>query len=124
MSIENIFKSAGLKEKYVCKDPDFYFWDKSFYQSYTEPSYYTSQDKEMDEVYRMHQSVMLHFETGIRFVMFTSENYLGDEVTYSLCRPFIITTDGNRLDLEDIDLENKIFITRLGSIPFEQVNKK
>jgi hypothetical protein len=121
MSIENILKSAGLKEKYVCKDPDFYFWDKSFHQTYTEPSYYTSKDKEMDEVYRMHQSVMLHFETGIRFVMFTSENYLGDEVSYSLCRPFIITTDGRKLNLNDVDLDNKVFFTDQGKIPFEMV---
>lgn len=124
MSIENILKSVGLKDKYVCKEPDFYFWDKTKYVTYTEPSYYTSKEKEMDEVYRMHESVMLHFETGVRFVMFTSENYIGDEVTYSLCRPFIKTIDGNRLDLEDIDLENKNFITKKGSIPFEQVNKK
>ena len=93
MSIENILKYAGLNGKYVCKEPDFYFWDKTKYDTYTEPSYYTSKEKEMDEVYRMHESVMLHFETGVRFVMFTSENYIGDEVTYSLCRPFIKTTD-------------------------------
>ena len=123
MSTENILKSVGLKDKYVCKEPDFYFWDKTKYDTYTEPSYYTSKEKEMDEVYRMHESVMLHFETGVRFVMFTSENYIGDEVTYSLCRPFIYTTDGKRIDLEDIDLKNKIFITKKGNIPFEQVNK-
>jgi len=123
MNIENILKSVGLKDKYVCKEPDFYFWDKTKYDTYTEPSYYTSKEKEMDEVYRMHESVMLHFETGVRFVMFTSENYIGDEVTYSLRHPFIQTTDGKRIDLEDIDIENKIFITEEGKIPFEQVNK-
>ena len=121
MSIENILKYAGLKEKYICKEPDFYFWDKTKYDTYTEPSYYTSKEKEMDEVYRMHESVIFHFETGIRFVMFTSENYLGDEVTYSLCRPFIITTDNRKLGLNDIDLENKVFITDQGKIPFELV---
>ena len=31
MNIENILKYAGLNEKYVCKEPDFYFWDKTKY---------------------------------------------------------------------------------------------
>ena len=121
MNMKNILKSAGLNGKYVCKSPDFYFWDETRYRTYTEPSYYTSKEKEMDEFYRMHESVILHFETGIRFVMLTSEDYLGDEVTYSLCRPFIKTKEGNRLDLEDIDLYNKLFITDIEKIPFEFV---
>ena len=123
MSIENILKSVGLKDKYVCKEPDFYFWDKTKYDTYTEPSYYTSKEKEMDEVYRMHESVMLHFETGTRFVLFTSENYIGDILTYKLSNPFILTINGERHYIEDIDLENKLFITEEGNIPFEQVNK-
>jgi hypothetical protein len=70
----------------------------------------------MDEVYRMHESVLLHYSTGIRFVMVTSENYNGDEVTYKLGSPFINTLDGTKYFIEDIDLENQLFIAPPKSI--------
>jgi len=123
MSLKEIFKSVGLEEKYICREPNFYFWDENEFMSYTEPSYYESELKEMDEVYRMHESVLLHYSSGIRFVMLTSENYLGDEVTYSLCRPFIKTLDGKRYSLEAIDFTNQQFITDEGKISFDQVKK-
>jgi hypothetical protein len=123
MSLEKIFYAVGLEQKYLCHEPNFYFWDENEFMSYTEPSYYDSELKEMDEVYRMHESVLLHYSTGIRFVMLTSENYLGDEVTYSLCRPFIKTLDGKRYSLEAIDFTNQQFITDEGKISFDQVNK-
>ena len=123
MSLKEIFKSVGLEEKYVCKESNFYFWDKNEFTTYTEPSYYESDQKEMDEVYRMHESVLLHFSSGIRFVMLTSEKYYGDEVTYSLCRPFIKTLDGERYSLEAIDFTHQQFITDEGKISFDQVNK-
>ena len=40
MSLKEIFKSVGLEQKYVCHEPNFYFWDKNEFKSYTEPSYY------------------------------------------------------------------------------------
>jgi hypothetical protein len=123
MSLKEIFKSVGLEEKYVCKEPNFYFWDKNEFRSYTDPSYYESENKEMDEVYRMHESVLLHYSSGIRFVMLTSENYLGDEVTYTLCRPFIKILGGKRYSLEAIDFTHQQFITDEGKISFDQVNK-
>jgi hypothetical protein len=123
MSLKEIFKSVGLEEKYICREPNFYFWDENEFMSYTEPSYYESELKEMDEVYRMHESVLLHYSSGIRFVMLTSENYLGDEVTYSLCRHFIKTLDNKRHSLEAIDITNQQFITDEGKISFDQVNK-
>jgi hypothetical protein len=123
MSLEKIFYAVGLEQKYVCKEPNFYFWDKNEFRSYTEPSYYESENKEMDEVYRMHESVLLHYSSGIRFVMLTSENYYGDEVTYTLCRPFIKSLDGERYSLEAIDFTYQQFITDEGKISFDQVNK-
>ena len=123
MSLEKIFYAVGLEQKYVCREPNFYFWDKNEFTTYTEQSYYESNQKEMDEVYRMHESVLLHFSTGIRFVLLTSENYLGDEVTYSLCRPFIKTLDGQRYSLNAIDFNNQQFITDKEKISFDQVNK-
>jgi len=123
MSLEKIFYAVGLEQKYVCREPNFYFWDKNEFRSYTEPSYYESENKEMDEVYRMHESVLLHYSSGIRFVMLTSENYYGDEVTYSLCRPFVKKLDGKRYSLEAIDFTHQQFITEEGKISFDQVNK-
>jgi hypothetical protein len=123
MSLEKIFYLVGLEQKYVCREPNFYFWDKNEFRSYTEPSYCESENKDMDEVYRMHESVLLHYTSGIRFVMLTSENYYGDEVTYSLYLPFIKTLDGHRHSLEAIDFTHQQFITDEGTISFHQVNK-
>ncbi len=123
MSLKEIFKSVGLEQKYVCHEPNFYFWDENEFMSYTEPSYYDSEIKEMDEVYRMHESVLLHYSTGIRFVMVTSENYNGDEVTYKLDSPFINTLDGTKYLIENIDLENQLFIIVGSKISFDQVKK-
>jgi hypothetical protein len=123
MSLKEIFKSVGLKGKYVCKEPNFYFWDENEFTTYTEPSYYESELKEMDEVYRMNESVLLHYSTGIRFVMVTSENYYGDEVTYKLDSPFINKIDGTKYFIKDIDLENQQFITVGNKISFDQVKK-
>ena len=116
MSLKEIFKSVGLEEKYICHEPNFYFWDENEFMSYTEPSYYDSELKEMDEVYRMHESVLLHYSAGIRFVMVTSENYNGDEVTYKLGSPLINILDGTKYFIEDIDLENQLFIALPKSI--------
>ena len=123
MSLKNIFKSVGLEEKYVCHEPNFYFWDENEFTTYTEPSYYDSELKGMDEVYCIHESVLLHYSTGIRFVMVTSENYNGDEVTYKLGSPFINTLDGTKYFIEDIDLENQLFIAVGSKISFDHVKK-
>lgn len=71
----------------------------------------------MDEVDSMHESVMLSLETGVRFVMFTSENYFLDMVAYSLCSPFIKTSDRKNISLNQIDLENKVFVIDERKIP-------
>lgn len=124
MSIDSIFSQLGLNERYICNsDTDFHFWDKQDFKYYNSVDYQNSQQKEDDEFYRMHESVLMHRKTGIRFSLLSSENYVGDEVTYTLCAPFIITVDGIRKYLTNLDIENGVCYTEDEAIEFNQIDK-
>jgi hypothetical protein len=77
----------------------------------------------MDDVYRMHESRLLHLKTGIRIKLLTSEDYTGDELTYSLFRPHVITHDDIELDAEDIDFERMIISAEGKEIPLADIKK-
>ena len=90
MDVLKILKIIGLKKTYVCKSPDFYFWDESEFKNYTTIKYKKSEIKEMDEFYRIHESNLLHKKTGIRIKMSTSENYTGDCPSSNQCRLLVV----------------------------------
>lgn len=124
MSIDSILSQLGLKKRYICNaDSDFHFWDEQDFKYYNSVEYQNSQQKEDDEFYRMHESVLMHRKTGIRFSLLSSENYVGDEVTYTLFGPFVLTLNGERRSLEEVDFANKLFKTAGQTIPFELVNR-
>jgi hypothetical protein len=124
MSIDSILSQLGLKERYICNaDTDFHFWDEQDFKYYNSVDYQNSQQKEDDEFYRMHESVLMHRNTGIRFSLLSSENYVGDEVTYTLCAPFIITVDRIRKYLTNLDIENGVCYTEDGVIELNQIDK-
>ena len=97
MDVVKILKIIGLKKKYVCKSPDFYFWDESEFKNYTTIKYKKSEIKEMDEFYRIHESNLLHKKTGIRIKMSTSENYTGDGKNAHIDHPVALQTDHPKL---------------------------
>ena len=121
MTIVNILKIIGLKKSYVCKSPNFYFWDESEFKNYTTIKYKKSEVKEMDEFYRIHESNLVHKKTGIRVKMTTSENYTGDEVTYKLYKIFIISKNNREVEIDEVDFKKSIFICNKRVIKFENV---
>jgi hypothetical protein len=123
MGITKILKQIGLKETYTCISPNFYFWDESEFKNYTTTKYMKSNDKEVDEFYRIHESNLLHIKTGIRVKMLTSENYTGDEVTYKLYKVFILSKNNREVDIEDVDFKKSIFICNKREIKFENILK-
>ena len=82
-----------------------------------------SNDKEVDEFYRIHESNLLHIKTGIRVKMLTSENYTGDEVSYKLYNVFILSKNNREVDIEDVDFKKSIFICNKREIKFENILK-
>jgi hypothetical protein len=116
-----ILKKIGLKETYTCTSPNFYFWDESEFKNYTTTKYMKSNDKEVDEFYRIHESNLLHKKTGIRVKMLTSENYTGDEVTYKLYRVFILSKNNREVEIDDINFKKSIFICNKREIKFENI---
>ena len=123
MSVKQLLGKIGLQEKYICRSPDFYFWDATEFRYYNIPPPEDPYIKDMDEVYRMHESRLLHLKTGIRVRLLTSEDYTGDELTYSLFRPYVITQDDNELDVEDLDLEKEIIVAEGKEITFQDIKK-
>jgi len=123
MKLTKILKQIGLKKSFVCKSPNFYFWNESEFKNYTTTKYMKSEVKEMDEFYRIHESNLLHKKTGIRVKMTTSENYTGDEVTYNLYRVFILSKNNREVDIEDVDFKKSIFICNKREIKFENILK-
>jgi len=55
--------------------------------------------------------------------MLTSEDYTGDIVEYSFCKPFILNQKDERIEVDDIDIHNKIFIAGQKEFPFDEVKK-
>ena len=95
MVSEKVLKQIGLKSEIICKEPDFYFWDEKEYLKYTEREYLNSPTKEVDEVYRMSEFILLQKRTGIRLRVIYSENYYGDELDYKIIQVFVILNDGS-----------------------------
>ena len=123
MGITKILKQIGLKETYTCISPNFYFWDESEFKNYTTTKYLKSNDKEMDEFYRINESNLLHKKTGIRVKMLISENYTGDEVTYKLYKVFILSKNNREVEIDDVDFKKSIFICNKREIKFENILK-
>lgn len=95
--IKVILKKIGLKDKYVCKSPNFEFWSKKEFDFYTTSEYHKSHRKEVDEFYKIHESNLLHKKTGIRLRMSSSEDYTGEEVTYNIYKVYFINNKKRKL---------------------------
>lgn len=84
---------------------------------------YLNSDREMDEVYRFTNKIILHKATGLRFEYSEYEDYFSQEVEYKLLNIFIITKDHEELPVKDVDFENKIVLTKTRQIPFSKLKK-
>ena len=98
-------------------------FNKDHFDRYTPKDYLDSSRKEMDEVYRMSEVVLLHKATGLRVECLTTENYMGDELRYRVKDVFILTNRGQRVGVTAVDFNKHILHTTEGLIPFEKVEK-
>ena len=123
MGINNLLIKVGLNDKYICHSPNFHFWDDNEFKYYNTNEYLNSERREVDEFYNLHESVLLHQNTGLRITMLASKDYTGEIVEYSFCKPFILNQKDERVEVDDVDIQKKIFIAGQKEIPFNEVKK-
>lgn len=92
---------------------------------YTRPSYRGSPEEETDQVYRMMERILIHRRSGVRVSCLEEEDYFGENVEYFMMSDFhIITADGKRHDVVDVDMDKEMVTTHDGNISFDQVSRK
>ena len=123
MKIEKILNQFGLKSEITCKEPNMYFWDDKEYLKYTEREYLNSKTKEVDEVYRMSEFILLNYKTGIRFRVIYSENYFGDELDYKIIEVFVLLIDGTYKSVLELNLDKQTIKTENGLVDFSSILK-
>jgi hypothetical protein len=120
---DKILSTIGLKRLMVWQAPTYSIYDENKFKSYITPEYRESQRKDDDEFYRMFEVTLLHLETGLRITLSTSESYDGETVDYKLMNIFIITKDGEQLEVLDADFEKEVIFTVVKEIPFSKLSK-
>jgi hypothetical protein len=124
MKLEKILNQFGLQSEITCKEPNMYFWDDKEYLKYTEREYLNSKTKEVDEVYRMSEFILLNYKTGIRFRVIYSENYFGDELDYKIIEVFVLLNDGTYKGVLELNLDKQTIKTENGFIDFSSILKE
>ena len=115
-----ILAAVGLSEVMTERNYIDPFDVDSFYR-YTPKDYNGSSRKEMDEVYRMNEVVLMHKATGLRIEYLTTESYYGDELRYRVRDVFVITREDKHLNVTGIDLKKCLFHTPSDVVPFKEV---
>ena len=123
MKFEEILSQFGLQSEITCKEPNMYFWNEKEYLKYTEREYLNSKTKEVDEVYRMSEFILLNYKSGVRFRVIYSENYFGDELDYKIIEVFVILTDGVYKNVLELNLDERTIKTEDGLVDFSSVLK-
>ena len=116
-----ILFDLGLNPVTICKSPDFNFGESEEFFHYTSKEYLCSQLRETDEVYNIHESVLLHKKSGLRIKYTSHENYAGDEVEYKVIELFVIDLIKNEINIENVDFKKRQFATATGIISFDEV---
>jgi hypothetical protein len=124
MGIGKILNKIGLKENITCKEPNFYFWDEKDFSRYSESDYLNSETREVDEVYRMSEFILLHKSSGIRMRVIYSESYYGDELDYTICNLFVISKGNKRCEVFDVNFDKELISTEIGDISFKSTSKR
>ena len=124
MKLEKILNQFGLKSEITCKEPNMNFWDEKEYLKYTEREYLNSKTKEVDEVYRMSEFILLNYKTGIRFRVIYSENYFGDELDYKIIEVFVLLIDGTYKSILELNLDKQTIKTEDGLVDFSSILKE
>jgi hypothetical protein len=122
--VNKLLIRIGLKRRIVAKDPKFYVCDKNLFTEYVSKEYLQNTElREMDEVYSMHEQILLHKETGLRFRYSTYENYDGDEVEYKFIEMFVLNNLNQKLEVFEVNMRTRIVTTKEGEISFDKLSK-
>ena len=120
---DSLLSKVGLDSKLTWNEKDSYNFPVHLFKWYMPKEYVSSARKEMDEVYRTSELVLLHQNTGLRSKYIATENYQGDEVAYSVIECFVINKENQKFEVEEIDLINNLFLTSQGPLQIESVRK-
>jgi hypothetical protein len=122
--VNKLLTRIGLKRRILAKDPKFYVCDKNLFTEYVSKEYLQNTElREMDEVYSMHEQILLHKDSGLRFRYSTYENYDGDEVEYKFIEMFVLNILNQKLEVFEINMRTRIVITKEGEISFDKLSK-
>jgi hypothetical protein len=124
MKLEKILNQFGLKSEITCKEPNMNFWDEKEYLKYTEREYLNSKTKEVDEVYRMSEFILLNYKSGVRFRVIYSENYFGDELDYKIIEVFVLLIDGTYKSVLELNIDKQTIKTEDGLVDFSSILKE
>lgn len=123
INYDSLLNKFGLSSFMTYNDKDSYSFPVHLFKMYTPKIYAPSATKELDELYRIREIVLLHETTGLRANYSVSESYLGDSDNYSIIKCFIIDKTNQHIDVTDIDIDNNQFITDKGPIKIENIRK-
>lgn len=97
--------------------------DRHRFQVYVPHDYPGSDRERMDEVYRMSEVILMHPETGLRLEYLVTENYDGDAARYRFRSMFVITQEGQKVDVLNVNVEQQQFITAQGPLAMNLVKR-
>ena len=119
---DKILSTLGIKQ-FMGVQPSSVIHSISNFKYYVTSEYEESQRKETDEVYRMSEFNLLHFDSGLRLTLTATESYDGETSEYKVIRMYITSSSNKELEVLDADFENEIFYTTDLEIPFAETNK-
>lgn len=122
--VDKLLTKIGLKRRIVAKNPKFYVCDKNLFTEYDSKEYLQNTElREMDELYNMHEQILLHKDSGLRFRYSTYENYVGDEVEYKFIEMFVLNILNQKLAVFEVNMRTRIVTTKEGEISFNELSK-
>lgn len=122
--INKVLIRIGLNRRLLAKEPKFNVFNKTHFIQYVSKEYLQNTElREMDEVYRISEQIILHKETGLRFRYSTHENFNGDEVEYKFIEMFVLNNYNQQLGLIEVNLDSKFIITKEGQYSFDKLSK-
>ena len=120
--LEKALSKVGLRPIMYWRERGRCDYDESRFISYRSSTYDDSVHLDADEVYGMREKVLLHPATGFRATYLVASNYDGNEEKFTFLNGFIITHEGQRLNV--LDIEAGGFRTPEGVVSIEAVRKE
>ena len=118
-----VLAKLGLKPEMIQQYPGHDIFAENVYERYVSQEYRFSDRKETDEIYRINEPTFLHRVSGLRIQCTETENYAGDEVTIKVSEVFVITLEGEKLPVTNIDFNWQMVATSKGNILFIALKK-